>query len=340
MAIRALDLFCGGGGSSYGARRAGAEIVCGVDSWPVAVSTYAANFPGAKSVHLDLREDTAPEALGDLGDIDLLLASPECTNHTCARGSRPRDEESKKTAFFVLNFAARLQPRWIVLENVVHMRAWRGYLPLLRALTAMGYNQRIEILDAARYGVPQTRRRLFVLCDRLAIPASIPAKRGRPPAAARIIDRHGRWPSRPLYRAGRADATIDRAKRAIAALGKFVPFLIVYYGTDGAGGWQSLDRPLRTITTLDRFGLVTWQGRQPMLRMLQPPELTKAMGFMDDYSLECVLRRRDRIKLLGNAVAPPVMEAVVRTLIGSGTSSRQRVAEATPQRSTAPMELV
>ena len=43
--------------------------------------------------------------------------------------------------------------------------------------------------------------------------------------------------------------------------------------TDGSGGWQPLDRPLRTLTTLDRFGLVTWDGNQPMLRMLQVDEL-------------------------------------------------------------------
>ena len=65
----------------------------------------------------------------------------------------------------------------------------------------------------------------------------------------------------------------------MAALGRRVPFLIVYYGSDGAGGWPSLDCPLRTLTTLDRFGLVTWKGSEPMLRMLQVDELKAAMGF-------------------------------------------------------------
>jgi DNA (cytosine-5)-methyltransferase 1 len=72
---------------------------------------------------------------------------------------------------------------------------------------------------------------------------------------------------------------IERADRAIKSLGGGRPFLIVYYGSDGAGGWQSLDRPLRTLTTLDRFGLVTWDGREPMLRTLQVEELLHAMGF-------------------------------------------------------------
>lgn len=87
-------------------------------------------------------------------------------------------------------------------------------------------------------------------------------------------------------------------------------FLIVYYGSDGAGGWQPLDRPLRTLTTLDRFGLVTWQGREPML---QVEELRAAMGFPSSHLFKHG-SRRDRIKMIGNAVTPPVMAAIVEAL--------------------------
>jgi DNA (cytosine-5)-methyltransferase 1 len=104
----------------------------------------------------------------------------------------------------------------------------------------------------------------------------------------------------------------------MSALRKHEPFLVVYYGSDGSGGWQPLDRPLRTLTTLDRFGLVTWQKRTPMLRMLQVPELLRAMGFDRKYSLPHG-SRRDKIKLLGNGVCPPVMEAIVSSITeGSG----------------------
>lgn len=92
-----------------------------------------------------------------------------------------------------------------------------------------------------------------------------------------------------------------------------MPFLIVYYGSDGSGGWQPLDRPIRTLTTLDRFGLVNWEGGEPMLRMLQVPELRRAMGFRGAYRMPFG-SRRDRIRLLGNGVCPPVMEATVRSL--------------------------
>src|SRR5579885_2527773 len=165
MGIRTLDLFSGGGGSSYGARAASAEIVCGVDAWSCATAAYAANFPEASAVNLTLDAKSSPSMLGEIGSIDLLLASPECTSHTCARGSRPPSEESRRTANYVLTFAAELQPRWVVIENVIHMRGWEGYKPLIEALTKLGYHVRTEVLDASRFGVPQIRKRLFILAD-------------------------------------------------------------------------------------------------------------------------------------------------------------------------------
>jgi DNA (cytosine-5)-methyltransferase 1 len=102
-----------------------------------------------------------------------------------------------------------------------------------------------------------------------------------------------------------------------------MPFLLVYYGTDGAGGWQSLDVPLRTITTLDRFALVEPTRRGHTLRMLQVSELSRAMGLEGHRILHG--SRRDRIRLLGNGICAPVMQAVVRTLCeGSLASARSR----------------
>src|SRR5688572_10686787 len=173
MGLRTLDLFCGGGGSSWGARAAGADIRYGVDAWDLAVATYQANFMGATAFEKRLTPQSRPAHLGQMGKVDLLLASPECTNHTCARGSRPRDEASRLTAHYVLNFAKDLQPRWIVIENVVSMRRWHGYAPLTQELERLGYNVRSQVLDAADFGVPQSRRRLFLLCDRHQTPAEI-----------------------------------------------------------------------------------------------------------------------------------------------------------------------
>jgi DNA (cytosine-5)-methyltransferase 1 len=312
--VRTLDLFCGAGLSSSGARAAGVTMVGAIDLSTVATQTYSHNFPNAEVINKRL-EDVRPSQLREkIGDIDLLLASPECTNHTCAKGSAPRSELSRATAMQVLRYAKAFEPRWIVMENVVHMRPWSRYPELIKKLGGLGYNVREQVLDSSEFGVAQKRRRLFVICDREAEPTEI-----KPPAQREIhqvrdiLDMDDRWRTTPLFRQGRAKDTVARAKRAIAELGEDQPFLIVYYGTDGCGGWQSLDRPLRTITTVDRFALVrpTKDGYQ--MRMLQVPELMRAMGLDNQFEMPAGTRR-DKIRLLGNGVCPPVMQRVVASL--------------------------
>jgi len=322
--IRAFDMFCGGGGSSYGAALAGVSVVGGVDAWALATEVFADNFPEAR-VFTERVEELDPRFILDkIGLVDLLVASPECTNHSCARGARPRLEASRETALQVVRYARVMKPRWIIIENVIHMRPWSRYPDLLQALRDEGYRIAEHVLDAADYGVPQKRKRLFLLCDREAEPPSrIPKRRGPKRLAAGILDNPGTWNRSPLYNGRRAAATLERAERGFAALGRNVPFLIVYYGSDGAGGWQPLTVPLRTITTLDRFGLCEPSDDGPMLRMLQVPELARAMGFNDDLILKRGTRR-DRIMLLGNGVCPPVMAAAVRDLVGRELSDDQR----------------
>lgn len=163
-----------------------------------------------------------------------MRAFPEYRSHTCAKGGRPRDEESRLSARYVLLFAQQLKPRWIVLENVIQMRWWHGYHPLIEGIRNLGYHVRLQVLDAADFGVPQTRRRLFVVCDREITPAPIRAPVTTWRAAREILDPPGTWHSRPLYTEERAAPTMERADRAAKALGRGVPFLVVYYGSDGA----------------------------------------------------------------------------------------------------------
>ena len=312
--IRALDIFCGAGGSSAGARAAGVEIAAGIDMCPTAAATFATNFPDAR-VFARRLETIRPDSLkSETGEIDILLASPECTDHSCAKGGAPRSEDSRATAMLVVDYARALRPRWLVLENVIHMRPWSRYDELIQSLRGLGYRLETHVLDSADFGVAQRRRRLFVVGDRDRQPAPVLREnRGRRRTAASVLDPVGVWKTSPLFHDRRAPATLERARRGFRALGEEASFLLVYYGNDGAGGWQPLDRPLRTITTLDRFALVRHDGSEPRMRMLQVPELKRAMGFDEAFELP-VGTRRDRIRLLGNGVCPPVMAAVVNSL--------------------------
>ena len=310
-------MFCGAGGSSAGAAAAGAEIVAGIDMCATAVETFAANFPNALSLKGRLEDFCLDSLKRKTGAVDLLLASPECTNHTCAKGAGPRDEASRATAMLVVDYARAFRPRWIILENVIHMRPWSRYDELKRELSNLGFRLHEHVLDSSDFGVAQSRKRLFLVCDRECQPnRNIRKRPGRRKTAKSILDPVGTWNTSALFDDCRATATLERAERGFQALGADASFLLVYYGSDGSGGWQALNRPLRTITTVDRFALVQHDETEPRMRMLQVPELKRAMGFDVNFTLPFGTRR-DRIRLLGNGVCPPVMESVVESLITS-----------------------
>lgn len=309
-----VDLFCGGGFGARGAVSAGAIPLLGVDAWELATRTYQANFPDS-DVITDRIENINPKKLRKKYKPDVLLTSPECTSHSIARGSRPACERSRNTAFGIIPWTEALQPRWLIVENVSRMKQWHRHDELVNSLESSGYHVSDLYLNAADFGTPQSRKRMFLVCDRFGTKVrgedliKLHSRSAR--TAASIIDQSDKYKALPLYKARRAEATIERAERAIQVLGEGEPFLVVYYGSDYAGGWQTLDAPLRTITTLDRFGLVTWKNGEPFLRMLQPDELSAAMGAGRNHKLPFG-SRREKIRLCGNGVCSPVMEMIFR----------------------------
>ncbi len=306
-------MFCGAGGSSFGARAAGVTIVAGFDLWPIAGLIHKDNFPEAEFFGGKIEDQDLPLLKKKLGRIDLILASPECTNHSPAKGNRPRCELSKNTAFQVVRFAQEFDPRWIVVENVVNMRKWNRYEEFKAALEGLGYKLCEQVLNSAHFGVPQSRRRLFLLADKKKMPSKLLPEKADHKKIKGFLDLNGKYNWTPLRSPNRAKETLKRAQRGFAALGFQKPFLLVYYGSDACGGWQDLNRPLRTITTVDRFALVKPDSEHGhVMRMLQVPELRSAMG-MSQMSFDHGTRR-DRIKAIGNAVCPPVMKEVVEKL--------------------------
>ncbi len=157
--IRCIDLFCGVGGSTCGARLAGATPIAGLDNWDLAIKAYQLNNPGITTYRRTLEWLDPQEVANAVGPVHLMLASPECTNHSQAKGGGEPDERSQKTAFQVTRFARILQPRWLVVENVAKMRQWSEYGKWLKRLKALGYKNPLEIvLDAQDYGVAQGAR--------------------------------------------------------------------------------------------------------------------------------------------------------------------------------------
>lgn len=308
-----VDLFCGGGFGGRGAVTGGGIPLLGVDSWKLATDTYKTNFPEADVICSPI-EDLDPYLLAENYSPDVLLTSPECTSHSIARGAKPGTEKSRETAIGILPWLDAMNPRWLIVENVNRMKRWNRHNELVETIENAGYTVSDLYLNAADFGTPQARKRMFLVCDR---EGSVITENGlksihkrHRKTARQVLEPEGTYANTPLYKAGRAQATIDRVERATKELGKGKDFIIVYYGSDYAGGWQSLDVPLRTVTTIDRFGLITWKNGEPYLRMLQPVELLRAMG-ANKHTLTHG-SRREKVKLCGNGVCSPVVEIIFR----------------------------
>lgn len=126
--LKMADLFCGAGGTSTGAIEAAAangyEVeLTAINHWDVAIATHKANHPDAnhKCTAID---NINPRDLYAEGELDLLWASPECTNHSAARGGRPINDQSRATAHCVTRWAEALMPRVILVENVPEFVDW------------------------------------------------------------------------------------------------------------------------------------------------------------------------------------------------------------------------
>lgn len=187
MSLTFHDMFCGAGGSTLGAIQAGATPSIGMNHWQTACDSYDSNHnaSGGRAACVDVvTQDPRryPRA-------DLLLASPECTHHSYARG-KPKDdaslfdpagdlasERSRATMWDVVRFAEAHRYRACIVENVGAAVKWglhRGqklrhgdYGPLfvawLQAMEALDYRWRVVHLNSMVCGVPQSRDRLYVV---------------------------------------------------------------------------------------------------------------------------------------------------------------------------------
>ena len=115
------------------------------------------------------------------GRLALLVASPECTHHSKARGGKPVEDQRRSSAWHILRWAEAIYIDNILIENVEEFTKWgpisakgkplkskkgETYIAFLNALKALGYRVEWKILNAADYGDATTRKRLFVMARR------------------------------------------------------------------------------------------------------------------------------------------------------------------------------
>lgn len=303
--MTAIDLFAGAGGTSEGARLAGVDVRLAANHWPAAIECHSRNHPGVEHWCQDLQQ--ADPRLAPAHDV--LLASPSCQGHSLARGrERPHHDALRSTAWAVITFAEVHRPRALVVENVPEFATrWELYRAWCGALEALGYGLSATVLDSSEFGVPQQRRRLFILGLRGRVGRVMPELRspGLQPVPASSFLRFGDGESwSRIYTPRRSPRTLARIESARRMLGD--TFLAPYYSHGSGEGGRSIDRPIGTVTCRARWALVAGDR----MRMLTVPELRAAMGFRSGYWLP-ESPQATAIQLLGNAVCPPVAQHVI-----------------------------
>jgi DNA (cytosine-5)-methyltransferase 1 len=290
--MKAIDLFAGMGGFSTGAKLAGVDVVWAANHWRAAVEIHAANHPGTVHACQDLQQADWRE----VPQHDIMLASPCCQGHSRARGrehGNPQHDASRSTAWAPVSAAEYHRPEAFVLENVPEFLHWTLFAAWRAAMEALGYSLTIMVLDAADSGVPQHRKRLFIIGVRAKNPIVLDiARHDHQPASSFVEFDAGVWS--PLSE--KVAATQARAARGRASFGE--RFLMPYYGGGSGLTGRCLSRPIGTITTRDRWGVV--KGER--MRMLSKNECRAAMGFPPDTILP--LAHKEAVHMLGNAVAP------------------------------------
>ncbi|MCC6158788.1 MAG: DNA cytosine methyltransferase [Deltaproteobacteria bacterium] len=310
--MRVASLFCGCGGFDLGARgdfvflgrryaRLATQNVIAVDADAAACAIYRQNLGPVTHARV--------EDVRDWPAADLLIAGPPCQPFSAAGSKRGRDDARNALPALARAIDA-IRPRAVLVENVpglVERAAGRPALDeFLHAMRDLGYVESMRVIDAADFGVPQHRRRLFIALVRDAEPFTFPAPTHGPGTARShvtvreaIADLHA-----PFHMGGHR--RLREGERVHPKFGASARRVIA-------------DEPFPTIKAADSAAprlIHPWFDRP-----LTMAELLRAQSFPDEF----IVPRRTAA--IGNAVPPVLAWHLVRALVRFVSSIAKRTGE-------------
>ena len=159
--MRVVDLFCGCGGLSLGFQEAGFDVVAAYDKWDAALDVYRKNF-NHPAGNMDLSNVQASAIAIDQYQPDMIIGGPPCQDFSSAG---KRDEEGGR-GDLTIHFAqivAMVRPKWFIMENVARIIKTQKLVDAKEIFKKAGYGLSQHILDASYCGVPQKRKRFFLI---------------------------------------------------------------------------------------------------------------------------------------------------------------------------------
>lgn len=174
MSLTAIDLFCGAGGLSAGLEMAGFRVLAGVDLFEAAGRTFEATHPHAKFICKPIEDVTIEELKSitglETGQLTVLAGGPPCQAYSVYNHQRGMHDSRANLFRQYLRVVEGLKPEWIVMENVAGIYSIGGgeaVRAIKSELGALGYAVEEKILKAEDYGVPQERRRVVFIGNRV-----------------------------------------------------------------------------------------------------------------------------------------------------------------------------
>lgn len=176
----AISLFCGAGGCSLGFKMAGYNIVYASDKNKEAVETYKKNFPDTlvecESIEKINFQSIMKKLKLERGDLDILIGGPPCQGFTSA-GSRLLDDPRNHLLNSYVTALDTLMPKWFLMENVeglLTMDKGNIIADIVSCFINLGYFVRLEKIYSQEYGVPQRRKRVVIVGNRIGVNFEFP----------------------------------------------------------------------------------------------------------------------------------------------------------------------
>jgi DNA (cytosine-5)-methyltransferase 1 len=321
---KALDLFAGAGGLTLGLHQTGWNVVAAIenDSW--AVATYKQNFPHSQVINQDIRSIDFEQ----FKDIDLIVGGPPCQPFSVAGKQRSQADERDLVPEFIRAVKV-VQPLAFIMENVPGLQTPK-HQPytnwVMQQFRSLGYSVYLDRLDAADYGVPQHRDRLFFIGVPPGTPFVFPAKT------------HGVGTGQAYLSSGQALADVppDEPNTAIVTYAKkpvLRPSPWAGMLVNGGGRPINLNQPSPTIPAtaggnrthiVDPDGILLEYhrhliaGGQPRIGRVEGVsrltlrESARLQSFPDHFTF--MGPKTARYRQVGNAVPPKLAQAITQAL--------------------------
>ena len=163
--LKVLSLFSGCGGLDLGFKNAGYEVVAAIDNWQDALNTVQNNFPKSTVINLDLGEFNKHNFDQFKNEVDVVIGGPPCQGFSIS-GKRDVDDPRNKLYQGFLKVVKHVNPKAFVMENVpnlVSMDNGEILKKILGDFKNLGYCLEYKVLTASDFGVPQNRKRVFIV---------------------------------------------------------------------------------------------------------------------------------------------------------------------------------